>query len=82
MTDKYRSFAELKAHEEEGRDYQIIAKDRRSAVAVVAPHAGKIEPGCSAIARAIAGDDLSIYLFEGTSTKAKQAAPYHIGKVR
>jgi phage replication-related protein YjqB (UPF0714/DUF867 family) len=34
-------------------------------VAVIAPHGGGIEPGTSELATAIAGDDFSLYLFEG-----------------
>jgi phage replication-related protein YjqB (UPF0714/DUF867 family) len=62
--DKYRSFAELSAAENAGA-YRIVALQRGSLVAVVAPHAGGIEPGTSEIARAIAGTELSLYLFEG-----------------
>jgi len=36
-----------------------------STVAIVAPHGGRIESGTSEIARAIAGDEFSLYLFEG-----------------
>ena len=65
MADRYLSFADLAAHEREGVDYRIRAIDRDAPVAVVAPHGGEIEPGTSEIAAAIAGDDLSLYCFEG-----------------
>jgi phage replication-related protein YjqB (UPF0714/DUF867 family) len=63
--DRYRSFEELAGHEREGLDYQIRAHLRESAVAVIAPHGGKIEPGTSEIAEAIAGEVFSFYAFEG-----------------
>jgi phage replication-related protein YjqB (UPF0714/DUF867 family) len=64
LADKYSRFAELERAELRV-SYRIVAKFRGSGVAVVAPHAGKIEPGTSEIALAIAGDDCSYYLFEG-----------------
>jgi len=42
----------------------VLAQDG-SEVAILAPHGGSIEPGTSEIARAIAGTDFSLYLFEG-----------------
>jgi phage replication-related protein YjqB (UPF0714/DUF867 family) len=60
------SFAELAARTVEGRDYRIRVQARRqSSVAVIAPHAGGIERDTSAVAVAIAGIDLNLYLFEG-----------------
>lgn len=63
--DRYRCFAELAARHVEGRDYRITVVRSGSGVAIVAPHAGRIERGTSEIARAIAGDDFDLYLFEG-----------------
>lgn len=64
--DKYTSFAELNAHEREDVDFRVLVRPvPRSSVSVVAPHGGRIEPHTSAIARAIAGADLNLYLFEG-----------------
>jgi len=63
--DCYRCFAELAAHHVEGRDFRITVLRRGSGVAIVAPHAGRIERGTSEVARAIAGDDFDLYLFEG-----------------
>jgi phage replication-related protein YjqB (UPF0714/DUF867 family) len=65
MADTYDDFADLAANETEGEDYRIRLTDRGSAVAIVAPHGGKIEPTSSEIAIALAGNDLSLYLFEG-----------------
>ncbi|HOG46264.1 MAG TPA: poly-gamma-glutamate hydrolase family protein [Anaerolineae bacterium] len=62
--DHYRSFADLAQGERAGSDYQVLAL-RRLPVAVIAPHGGAIEPGTSELARAIAGDELSLYCFEG-----------------
>jgi len=63
--DKYSSVTELASAEEEGVAYRIVDIARLSPVAIIAPHGGKIEPRTSEIARAIAGDDFSLYLFEG-----------------
>jgi len=43
-------------------------------VAVIAPHGGGIEDGTSEIARAIAGDDFNLYLFEGLRPSRNYAA--------
>ena len=62
--DWYTSFAALRAAEPPG-EYRIRAFPRGSAKAVLAPHGGAIEPGTSEIAAAVAGEDLSLYCFEG-----------------
>ena len=64
MADRYKSFGALAANERPGRDYRVRAVDRGSAVVILAPHGGWIEPGTSEIAEAIAGTDLSFYAFE------------------
>ncbi len=62
----YGGYADLARSQVRGRDYEIVTRRRpASAVAVFAPHGGGIERGTSAIARAIAGDDFNLYLFEG-----------------
>jgi phage replication-related protein YjqB (UPF0714/DUF867 family) len=62
----YTGFADLERHCRRGRDFQIHIKRRpASGVAVVAPHAGRIEHGTSPIARAIAGESFNLYLLEG-----------------
>lgn len=63
--DKYNNFQELAAAKQEGKDYSIAYRNNASHVAIIAPHGGAIEPGTSEIARAIAGEDLSHYAFEG-----------------
>src|SRR3974377_441211 len=63
--DRYRSYAEPRENERAGLDFRIFVIDRAASVAVIAPHGGKIEPGTSEIARAIAGTSYSLYCFEG-----------------
>jgi phage replication-related protein YjqB (UPF0714/DUF867 family) len=63
---KYGSFAELARHEVLGRDYRVSSLRRpRSPVLIVAPHGGMIEVGTSEIARLIAGEEHSLFAFEG-----------------
>ena len=64
MTDRFDSFAALSAKMTPDVDYRIRAEDRGSAVILLAPHGGTIEPETSLIAEAIAGRDYSYYLFE------------------
>lgn len=80
MTDKYTSFSHLAKAEKQGEDFCIRTVERRSTVAVIAPHGGGIEPGTSEIAEAIAGDDLSFYAFEGK--KAAGNLDLHITSAR
>lgn len=76
MASSYRSFQELKDQEVEGRDFRIRTDLRDSSVLVMAPHGGKIEPGTTEIAEAIAGMDLSFYSFEGLKTEGNSV--FHI----
>jgi phage replication-related protein YjqB (UPF0714/DUF867 family) len=62
--DKYPNFERLR-RAERADDFRIDCRHRRSTVAIVAPHGGKIEPGTSTIAAAIAADDYRLYRFEG-----------------
>jgi len=63
---KYASYAELSRHEVQGRDYCIQASARpHSPVLIVAPHGGMIEVGTSEIASVIAGNQYSLFSFEG-----------------
>jgi phage replication-related protein YjqB (UPF0714/DUF867 family) len=61
--DRYASFAELSAAEPDG--FQVRCHRRPSAIAVIAPHGGKIEENTSVIAEAIADEQFSFYAFEG-----------------
>lgn len=69
MPDKYQNFAAL-ASAESADAYSIRVRNAGSPVVVAAPHGGSIEPGTSEIALAIAGSDLSYYLFEGMKDRA------------
>lgn len=56
--------------EREGVDYRVLIREVEGAsVAVVTPHGGGIERGTTQIARAIAGDVLHLYVFEGLKTR-------------
>jgi phage replication-related protein YjqB (UPF0714/DUF867 family) len=75
-SDLYRNFAELKRREREGIDFRICVTQRPPAVAVIAPHGGKIEPATSEIAAAIAGSRYGSYCFEGL--RARPHSHLHI----
>jgi phage replication-related protein YjqB (UPF0714/DUF867 family) len=74
--DHYENFKQLAEHEKEGVDFKVDLMDRQSAVAVIAIHGGKIEPGSEAVARQIAGETWSQYIF--MATKPKQNQSLHI----
>lgn len=60
------SYADLARRHRRGIDYDVVVRRRaHSPVAVVAPHGGGIERATSAVARALAGDEHNLYLFEG-----------------
>ena len=73
MKDKYSRFAQLKAGETEDVDYRVQCEDRGSRLLVLAPHGGAIEPGTSEIVKAVAGVNLSFYLFEGIKPSGNRA---------
>ena len=60
----FQSFYELSGMEHK-RHYHITAQERGSRFLIFTPHGGGIEPGASELTRAIAGSDLSCYIFEG-----------------
>jgi phage replication-related protein YjqB (UPF0714/DUF867 family) len=73
--DRYHSYTDLAEHEAERIDFRrTVFRRPFSAVAVIAPHAGKIESRTSEIARAIAGEDFNLYLFEGIKKHGNYAA--------
>lgn len=75
--DRYSNFEALKAEQTEGRDFRVrVAMREEATVAVIAPHGGAIEPGTSELAFAIAGEQLSFAIFDGT--KAAQNRDLHI----
>jgi phage replication-related protein YjqB (UPF0714/DUF867 family) len=65
MGDKYKSFAELEASEEEGLAFERQLARRESDTLIIAPHGGGIEQGTSEIAAAVAGEEFSLYCFNG-----------------
>jgi phage replication-related protein YjqB (UPF0714/DUF867 family) len=67
--DKYSNFEELFKREIEGVDYRIVIQNKNTDTLIMAPHGGKIEPGTSEIAHAIAGKDKSLYAFEGLKSR-------------
>ncbi len=80
--NQYQNFAELAARQTEDRDYRITVTRRpASRVAVIAPHAGSIERRTSHIARAIAGDEFNLYLFEGLDSNGS-FEPLHVASHR
>ena len=60
-----KSFSALQRRYVPERDYAVAYLDRSSDAVIMAPHGGGIEPGTSVIAKTIAREDLSLYLFEG-----------------
>ncbi len=80
LSDLYTSYADLAAHEMEGRHYQVRVIDRGSPIAVIAPHGGGIEPGTSEIANALAGSLYSLYCFDGL--KGDSNDRLHITSIR
>ena len=64
-TDIYSCFAELTLHEQQNKDFSISIGEVDSAITIIAPHGGRIEPGTSEIARKIAGNVFNFYCFEG-----------------
>lgn len=64
--DAYLNFAELAKSEKEDVDFRILGVKRTGVgTVIVAPHGGAIEPGTSEVAKEVAGDDLSLAVFEG-----------------
>lgn len=80
IKDKYRSFAELSQAERAGVDFRVYVRRTLERVAIIAPHGGKIEPGTSEIAAAIAGHAYSLYCFEGL--KRRRNTDLHITSTR
>lgn len=64
MLDRYRSVADLLDCERQYVQIETLLQDR-SRIAVLAPHAGQIEPMTGELARAIAGKDHRYYGFGG-----------------
>ena len=73
MQDKYDSFADLEAGGEIlDRDYNITVRERpQSGVLIVAPHGGSIEIGTTELAEVIAGDNYSLFAFNGLKLRGR-----------
>jgi phage replication-related protein YjqB (UPF0714/DUF867 family) len=65
MMEKYRRYTQLRTNERENVDFKIDVRQGGSNVAIIAPHGGKIEPGTTEIATAIADDTHHFYSFVG-----------------
>jgi phage replication-related protein YjqB (UPF0714/DUF867 family) len=66
VADKYANFAALARSEASPEAWRIHQAGRRdSDVLIIAPHGGRIEHGTSELAAMIAGEDYSLYCFEG-----------------
>lgn len=63
MADQFKTFSELAQKTRENTDWQIISRDRQSSTLVAAPHGGRAEPYTGKIAKAVAGDSHSLYVF-------------------
>jgi len=63
--DIYPDYAALSSANAEGRDFSREIYDRKSQVAIFAIHGGDIERSTSRLARAIAGSDFNLYIFNG-----------------
>jgi phage replication-related protein YjqB (UPF0714/DUF867 family) len=62
----YASFADLARNEKVGKDFRIRFIDRPGSRAIIlAPHGGEIESGTSDIAALVAGEEHSLFCFEG-----------------
>jgi len=81
MPDKYLSFNELSRDETSGMDFSIAVRQARESFAIFAPHGGKIEPGTSEIADAIAAIEFSYYAFLGLKATSGNA-DLHITSTR
>jgi len=62
LGDKYANFSELSMNE---KKYSTDIQDIGSPITIMAIHGGKIEPGTSAIAKKIAGNNFNYYCFNG-----------------
>lgn len=70
--DPLKSYADLTAAYQEGTHFRRIITPRNSRIAVVATHAGNLEPGTGEFARLLAGDEFSLYVFESLLPEADE----------
>lgn len=75
--DTYSCFADFKKAEgEESFHITCKMKNRSKTYAIIAPHGGMIEPGTAKIAKSIADDDLSLYIFKVISKSKPDIDPH------
>jgi phage replication-related protein YjqB (UPF0714/DUF867 family) len=67
-----RKFEDIAKNYVEGKDYRIRTATRHSDILIIAPHGGKIEPGTSEIAEAIASPNFSLFCFEGLKSRGNR----------
>jgi phage replication-related protein YjqB (UPF0714/DUF867 family) len=76
---RFKSFSELARHKKEGEHYNVVVNEVGSSkITVIAPHGGGIEPNTSELARKIAANDHSLYLFEGCGPVRDQFYELHV----
>ncbi len=81
--DHYRGYQDLLQAVREGQDFRVHVAAREAArTAVIAPHGGRIEGGTSEIARALAGEEHHLYLFEGLRTTGDNFHHLHLTSSR
>lgn len=68
----FKTLADIYSHKKEGLDFQRIWTDRGTRFALIAPHAGGIEPGTGKLVEAIAGRTFSYYIFEGLQSEGNK----------
>ncbi len=81
MPDRYKSFQELSASEMESVDSKIETEDRGTDFSIVGIHGGEIEPGTEEVVRAIAGANISFYIFLG-NTEHQHITSIHFDEER
>lgn len=75
---KHLHFQDIKENYREEENYRIRAVNRDGRILILGPHGGGIERGTSELVRAIAGDNLSYYLFEALMPTARESQKLHI----
>ncbi|MFK4307394.1 phage replication-related protein YjqB (UPF0714/DUF867 family) [Bacillus sp. RC242] len=73
----YKSFADLKQNEDEGKDYRITAKKRNSEILVMAIHGGFIELGTDQVAKKL-GEKLGADTYTFEALKPRDNWKLHI----
>jgi phage replication-related protein YjqB (UPF0714/DUF867 family) len=74
----YSSLDELMRNEIRHRDWDFSFVEKHTPILVVAPHGKTIEPFTELIAREIAGDDHSLFIFEGRRRRAENKKWLHV----